>query len=325
MKTLGLRLRALAARFCRAQTMERLVDPVVADLQVEYAEARRNGSLWRARWTWLEGHAAVAKVLLSAALVATVHTLSTWSPGERTLLRRTSLAFGTATLLLTTVFVYMEMQHFLDQADPARLTIYVIPSTLPLSIAFATMIAIAAGIDRERVTRKTILALLAAAFACSVVMFADMAWVVPDSNQAFRETVFHGVESRARLLGEQVLGKSPVRGDREMSLGELRRQISLRPDQQRRLAMTYHTRFSLSAAPFMLATVGLVMAFRTRRMTRRAVVLTAFGLCIAYWMLLMSANEAGVWTMLPVPIVAWSPNIACALLASGLAWRTHTA
>ena len=325
MKPPGLRLRALAARFCSAQTMERLVDPVVGDLQLEYAAALRNGILWLARWRWLEGHAAVARVLLSAALATTAHTLSTWSPGERTLLRRTGMVFGMTTIFLTSILVYTEMQHWLDEVEAAWLTIYVIPSTLTLSIPFATALAIAAGIDRERVTQKCILALLVAALACSVVMFADIAWVVPDSNQAFRETAFHGFESRARLHSERVSGKSPARGEREMSLSELRRQISLRPDQQRRLAMTYHMRFSISAAPLILATLALAMAVRTRRMTRRAVVPIAFGLCIAYLMLLMEANRAGIWTMWPVPLVAWSPNIACALLASGLAWRTRTA
>jgi lipopolysaccharide export LptBFGC system permease protein LptF len=300
--------------------MRRLVDPVVSDLQLEYAEARRNGSLWRARWKWLEGHAAVARVLLFAALAATVDTLSTWSPGERTLLRRTGLIFGMAAILLTTILEYMQMQHWLDEVDAAWLTIYVIPSALTLSIPFAIALAIAAGVDRGRVTRKCILALLVAAFACAVVMFADVAWIVPDSNQAFSETVFQNVESRALFRGELVSGK-PARGPREMSLSELRRQISLRPDQQRRLAMTYHMRFSISAAPLILATLALAMAVRTRRMTRRAVVLTAFGLCIAYWMLLMEASRAEVWTMLPVPIIAWSPNIACALLAASLAAR----
>ena len=39
MRPPGTRLRALAARLCAAITMERLVDPAIADLQAEYEEA----------------------------------------------------------------------------------------------------------------------------------------------------------------------------------------------------------------------------------------------------------------------------------------------
>src|SRR5262249_9174036 len=114
-------------------------------------------------------------------------------------------------------------------------------------------------------------------------------------------------------------GRPVARGDREMSLSELRQQISLRPDQQRRLAMTFHTRFSISTAPIMLATLGLVMVRSHRR--KWVVVLIGSGVCLVYWVLLLVAEHAGIYTMLPVFILAWLPNIACALLASGLAWR----
>ena len=54
----GTRLRALAARLCAATTMERLVDPAIADLQAEYEEASRTGRGWRRRWIWMRGHIA---------------------------------------------------------------------------------------------------------------------------------------------------------------------------------------------------------------------------------------------------------------------------
>jgi predicted permease len=54
----GTRLRALAARLCTTITMERLVDPAIADLQAEYEEASRTGPGWRRRWIWMRGHIA---------------------------------------------------------------------------------------------------------------------------------------------------------------------------------------------------------------------------------------------------------------------------
>jgi len=47
--------------------MERLVDPAVADLQSEYAQARRAGAVWRARWTRVVGYLALGKAFASHA------------------------------------------------------------------------------------------------------------------------------------------------------------------------------------------------------------------------------------------------------------------
>ncbi len=58
----GTRLRALAARLCTPMTMERLVDPAIADLQAEYEEA--TGSVWRRRWIWVRGHIAFVTMLV---------------------------------------------------------------------------------------------------------------------------------------------------------------------------------------------------------------------------------------------------------------------
>ena len=55
MRPPGTRLRALAARLFAASTMERLVDPAIADLQAEYEEALRSGPKWRSRWIWFVG------------------------------------------------------------------------------------------------------------------------------------------------------------------------------------------------------------------------------------------------------------------------------
>ena len=59
----GTRLRALAARLCAATTMERLVDPAIADLQAEYEEAR-TGPSWRRRWIWMRGHIAFVTMIV---------------------------------------------------------------------------------------------------------------------------------------------------------------------------------------------------------------------------------------------------------------------
>src|SRR6185436_111115 len=123
---------------------------------------------------------------------------------------------------------------------------------------------------------------LAGALACSFALFADMTWIGPDANQAYRESAFGG----------------PVaRGDREMGMSDLRRQMTIRPSEVRRFQMTYHMRWSLSAAPLAMAGLALAM-LRWQRRTRR--VLTVAGICFGYYVLLMGAQEMAIWTMLPV-------------------------
>ena len=51
----GWRLRGMAARIFDHKTMERVVDPLLADLQKEHAEAIRRGRVWKSRWIRLAG------------------------------------------------------------------------------------------------------------------------------------------------------------------------------------------------------------------------------------------------------------------------------
>jgi hypothetical protein len=54
----GDRLRTLASRFSSRDTIERIVDPILADLRLEYHDARCKGARWRAGWILLSGYAA---------------------------------------------------------------------------------------------------------------------------------------------------------------------------------------------------------------------------------------------------------------------------
>jgi predicted permease len=56
MKPPGTRLRALAARFLDARTVQYLIDPAIADMQAEYEDASRRGLAWRKRWICLRGY-----------------------------------------------------------------------------------------------------------------------------------------------------------------------------------------------------------------------------------------------------------------------------
>jgi hypothetical protein len=51
----GARLRSVATRFFDPSTMERLIDPAIADLQHEHDAAIRRGLVWRGRWVHTAG------------------------------------------------------------------------------------------------------------------------------------------------------------------------------------------------------------------------------------------------------------------------------
>jgi hypothetical protein len=63
----GTRLRALARRLLASTTMERLIDPVIADPQHEHNEAVRGGFVWCGLVVRMVGYAAVWKVIAIAA------------------------------------------------------------------------------------------------------------------------------------------------------------------------------------------------------------------------------------------------------------------
>jgi lipopolysaccharide export system permease LptF/LptG-like protein len=306
MKRPGLGLRAFAARVCNTRAMERWIDPLIADLQWEHAEMVRRGSLWQARWLRLVSLVSFARVLVVAGVDGVCHVFD-WMPAAAA--RRTAIVFVVATVVPTAYLVYAQQSATAvlnPHASRVALTIYLTPSVLPLTVAIGATFAIICGLGDARLTRTEIAAVLTGASVCSILMFANMALVVPDSNQAFREEVF---------------GRPLARGDRELRLGELREQISLRPDEGRRFSVTYHMKSSLAAASIVLTALVLRLPRPWRRSRNRQVV-NATIICVCYYLLLISAEQAGIWTMWPVALVAWSPNIACALLTIALAFST---
>ena len=64
----GDRLRAFAAGWCSPETMTRLIDPVIADLRHEHAEAVSRGRVWKSRFIHVGAWLAFLKVLIICAL-----------------------------------------------------------------------------------------------------------------------------------------------------------------------------------------------------------------------------------------------------------------
>jgi lipopolysaccharide export LptBFGC system permease protein LptF len=313
----GDRLRALAARVFDAQTMERLVDPVVADLQVEHGDALRAGRMWRSRWVWVAGYVAFAKIFGACGLEGSMRGLQHLRGDERLILSRI-VGFSLAAVVLLTLVLEAPSYlfgGFYAHVTLARSLVYLTPQVLTVSIPMALTIGVVYGLRNRRIATRLVVALLTIAMVCSVASFAMSAWAVPASNEAFR------------VWGAQRFGgvSQTRRGINELSLGELSRQIESSRHgaagvlgDVRVLAFTYHYRWALSCAPLVLALLALSIAAR-RRVGRLTMGVAAFCVFLSYYVLLFGGRALALTGVVPAYAGAWLPNAIVILIAASVA------
>jgi hypothetical protein len=194
----GTRLRALAARVCSEKTMERLIDPVIGDLQVEYASA----SAMRRRWlALLTGYIAFAKVSLWCGLLGLREACRNWSSEDRQGLLYTLWLSGCAIVIVsvplwllelpTTRFMLESMKdtEFPPNASVQRLMIYLVPAILPLSIPVGLAMGIALAASGRTLSRRLIATIVLLVLATSAVSVVIIGWLTPTTNQLYREAI----------------------------------------------------------------------------------------------------------------------------------------
>jgi hypothetical protein len=301
----GVRLRELAARWYDAATLERCIDPALADLQAEYEDARRRGRTWRSRWIWIRGHAA----FLTTVMCCGGGQAMDLSDGDRRALGRTAV-YGTAVMIaLTVVFAARPFRSFVEAGHPdaAMLAVFLIPQALPASIPLGLMLGVFWGLGRSGVSLRSRAVVLLAAAALSSALLGVLGWLAPSSNQAFRVAV-----ARPLGPGEFVLGELP-KGANEMTLGEIRRRLRspvddprYLPDDISNLASNYYRRWAMTFAPIVLSFFALVVIGRGHR---SALLLTAvaFASVFGYFLLARVGNTLDM--PLPASAAAWVPNI----------------
>ncbi len=285
----GTTLHRLAAYICSAKTLERVVEPAIADLQKEYADAGLRSRLERAR-ILLFGYAGVWEGMAMTAL-----DMSSPADTDRRALLR-AFIWGTA----VTVCASAMLIALTIAAAPVFAPFYIAlltPMTLPIALPIGLTLGIACGLSRGPVSRLTKRAVLFSAVFVTVVSFSSMAWVKPVANQAFRQSVFNAIGGKGTV----------VKGLHEMSIPELRRAVNMAPrgdvDQTpQRAIWIYQLTFALPLAPLVLAMLALALVAHG---TRRA---TVMAMCVAYFVVLM-ATEALVYEGLSPVAAAWIPNV----------------
>lgn len=284
----GDRLRAVASHLFDVETMEHLIDPVVADLQLEYAEASRAGRVWRRRWVRAVGYAAILRVGIIPARVFLV--------------------------LVAALTVLLELPFWFDVRFRFTLTraLYLMPQALMVAVPISFTLAVAWARRLVNPSRVATTAVVASSAMCAAFAFVTFAWWVPSANQAFRI-------SAARELGGPAV---PVRGLPELTIGELRGQMkwarAARAD-WRALEYTYYSRW---AFPWASLSLGLfVLSVRRRGAGRRFMWFAGVPIVLGYYALMFFSREYSLSEVLSPMAGAWMPNVVTLLAAGAIAIR----
>jgi hypothetical protein len=284
----GDRLRRFASRVCSPDAMTRLIDPVIADLQSEYALARNRDDQWRARGALAAGIFAFWKMLALHARGRVIPVTREWMNADDRAIGRVLAWSAVLVTLLTAPLVWLPLSHVRWVADPAdvpQLILDMIPQAVLASLPIGFGGSVALAMWRRTPTKRAARSILAIASACSILMFVIAGWILPNANQAYRELAYH---------------VHPPRGVNERTLGELWREG---------LGGALHFRLALACAPLVLTLflARVLVAGRGRIAATILGLASILGYGFQYCLLPAPVEVLARW--LPVPAAAWTPNL----------------
>jgi hypothetical protein len=304
-------LRTLAARLCAPESLERVIDPTLADFRLEMQDAA--GQRWKRGYLRLATGAAFVKVVVLCGYHRVRHWHST--SDETRALNRTACASLIAALVALALFMLPPLLRMPSIWWPAVL--YLVPQAVPLAFPMGLTIGILCGLRPGNVSHRVRTSVVVAAVVCSVVSFAVMAWVLPMGNQAFRECVhvqLRGGDSNVMRASR------PQKGLNELTIAELRRRLTVSfPDERGRRLVTfsYYERWAFPCATVTLALLAIAIVSRWR-LPQFVVWVVAGSTFWAYYLVMFAGREYALAGTVPAVAAAWLPNavgaVAIALL-----------
>ena len=282
--------------------MERVIDPLIADMQCEDEQASRCGRPWVRRWLLVLGYLAFWRVLALHVPVAwTRLIMREWAASNLWVGR--ALGSAAITLIILTALLIAASSQDLPRYDHSAWLLFLfLPQSLPLSIPLSLLVGVVYGLRDRPVTIPLRRAILVIGLAASLASFGTIAWLVPAADRAFLATITRGraVEMSPGSLREQALAK----------------QEAGRMNQAGSLLFSYHARWALVGAAVAFALFGLgLTALRAGRAA--TVGIAALG-CVVYvtYFFELSHVRSSVFSDERVALVlAWLPN-ACLTLTS---------
>lgn len=309
MRRPGDRLRAFASRWCRPDVMARVIDPMIADLQLEHAEALRRHRVWKSRLVHARACIAFVKVAAVCTWTGAIPWRHGWTADDRAALIR-ALAFSIVAIVAVVALLelpYVSQDVVLPSGKFMRL-IYLVPQALPIAMTIGATLGIVFGLGGQTFSRRVGASVVALALAARVISFVNLAWVTPAANQAFR------------LL---ISGGTAVPGIPELPIGELSREMNKFPVTPGlryliNVAFHFHLRLALSVSPLVFACFALSIS--SRASSRRWMLgITACAAFFAYYMLLYGGRALVVHRTVPAYAAAWFPNAAMVLMTFAVA------
>jgi hypothetical protein len=302
----GRRLRWIAEHLAATATRERVLFPLLADLQFEHAQARN-------RWArgFVSGRGVLAFWLAFGVTSAsdTAHHLraNAWgtTPEEAEATQRLVSRIG-ATSALSTLALILSNWRFLTRYS-AEIWVLLIPSVAMVAIPLGVLLGLA--LSGEDPSKGHPRGPRSVAIAAALLTFAIGAWLAPAANQRHREQVW-------RVVAPEFTGPL-TRGDREMTLDELAlRATELQSSGQGREAarfeVEWHKKLAFGASNLALALAGAAIASTLRRRLWRS--MAAFAVFLVVYALLRVGEQAADLGRLVPALAMWGPFL---LIAAG--------
>ena len=295
-------VRAIAARLCDSATMEHVIEPTLADFDFEADEAARRGQ--RARCCWL--HVALAVSIARAVVASTLdrvvdQTIPLAAADERQTLRAMMITAGVATAVAVVLLWLPTLGRF-----DWLLGLYLVPMTIPIALPVGLTVGILAGMRGAHPSHAIVVRLLAMAMLATIVSFATLGWIVPESNQAFRQRAWEQV---ARVNGFEI--RPLARGVNELKWIDLRERVrtsSLDGIHDPAAAFAYYQMWTLPLATLILALFAAAVA---RRWRVRAAIgsVAAITTLFAHYSLIFAGRQAAMDGALGPATAAWLPDL----------------
>jgi hypothetical protein len=302
-------LRAFAARWCRPDTMARVIDPLIADLQLEHEEAAHAGRRWKARLVRTVAWFAFIKVVVLCVSRDAIPSREARATDDRRVLARV-LAWSSAIMIV--VIALLELPFIsayapaLHQLTPMRF-VYLVPQGIGLALPIGATLGVVLGLGGREISTRVRVCCLALAALASAAAFVNLGWVTPAANQAFRSLESGRIDP----------------GIGELPLGQLVREIErFNHDPAFRqfgyllaLSFAFHNRIALSFSPlvFVLFAFSMLSVSVMRRWMLVAASCVAF---FSYYMFLLGGRSLVFDRTAAAYAVAWLPNVVLCLAAA---------
>ena len=298
----GSRLRSLAQRLLASSTIEKLIDPLIADLQFEHAEALRSGQIWRGRWIAITGWIAFWQVMAHAWVV------TRWRAARAVVVALSAATLVTAAAICSVLAGTPATIH--TRGNMMWLVLYLVPQALAISLPACMALGLFLWIRREGAdpsSRRTVLWLIRLSLLAA---FVNIGWITPAANTAYRNIV---------------AGAATVRGPNELTFLELGQRMSngnggITLEGALPMAFWVNARLALAVAPVLLCVLALAGA-TARSRSSPVIVFTTLTIFVGCYVLIPEDEIAILMRWMPAIAIAWIPDAIVAMAIVTLAQR----